>query len=174
MISSASSIVAAKSGSCAVSVAVPSLRQSAEPAANQTWPRKAVRCLGSEPSGPGRTSAASRVNRRAAILPWSAPDALPHVSPHEAQVAYLSLTRGEGGQNLIGSELGDGLGIIRTQELMEARRIDGGEQFFTRAVDFGYSKTADESFAKWGKEEVLSDVVRVIRTFRPDVIITDP
>ncbi len=90
----------------------------------------------------------------------------------KVRTAYLSLTRGEGGQNLIGSELGDALGVIRTQELMEARRIDGGEQFFTRAVDFGYSKTADESFAKWGKEEVLSDVVRAIRTFRPDIIIT--
>ncbi len=88
------------------------------------------------------------------------------------RTGYLSLTRGEGGQNLIGSELGDPLGVIRTQELLEARRIDGGVQFFTRAVDFGYSKTADESFEKWGKEEILGDVVRVIRTFRPDVIIT--
>lgn len=90
----------------------------------------------------------------------------------KVRTGYLSLTRGEGGQNLIGSELGDALGIIRTQELMEARRIDGGEQFFTRAVDFGYSKSATESFEKWGRQEVLSDVVRVIRTFRPDVIIT--
>ncbi|MBL8858388.1 MAG: PIG-L family deacetylase [Planctomycetes bacterium] len=90
----------------------------------------------------------------------------------QVRTAYLSLTRGDGGQNLIGPELGDALGIIRTQELLEARRIDGGEQFFTRAVDFGYSKTAEETFAKWGKQEVLSDVVRVIRTFRPDVIIT--
>ncbi len=90
----------------------------------------------------------------------------------KVRTGNLSLTRGDGGQNLIGPELGDALGIIRTQELMEARRIDGGEQFFTRAVDFGYSKNAAESFDKWGKEEVLSDVVRVIRTFRPDVIIT--
>lgn len=90
----------------------------------------------------------------------------------KVRTGYLSLTRGEGGQNLIGSELGDALGIIRTQELLEARRIDGGEQFFTRAVDFGFSKNAAESFEKWGKQEVLSDVVRVIRTFRPDVIIT--
>lgn len=90
----------------------------------------------------------------------------------KVRTGNLSLTRGDGGQNLIGPELGDALGIIRTQELMEARRIDGGEQFFTRAVDFGYSKTAAESFEKWGKQEVLSDVVRVIRTFRPDVIIT--
>lgn len=90
----------------------------------------------------------------------------------KVRTGNLSLTRGDGGQNLIGPELGDALGIIRTQELMEARRIDGGEQFFTRAVDFGFSKNAAESFAKWGKQEVLSDVVRVIRTFRPDVIIT--
>jgi len=90
----------------------------------------------------------------------------------KVRAGNLSLTRGDGGQNLIGPELGDALGIIRTQELIEARRIDGGEQFFTRAVDFGYSKTAEESFEKWGKQEVLSDVVRVIRMFRPDVIIT--
>ncbi|HRH68765.1 MAG TPA: PIG-L family deacetylase [Flavobacteriales bacterium] len=90
----------------------------------------------------------------------------------KVRTGNLSLTRGDGGQNLIGPELGDALGIIRTQELMEARRIDGGEQFFTRAVDFGYSKNAAESFEKWGKQEVLSDMVRVIRMFRPDVIIT--
>jgi LmbE family N-acetylglucosaminyl deacetylase len=90
----------------------------------------------------------------------------------KVRTGYLSLTRGEGGQNLIGPELGDALGIIRTQELLEARRIDGGEQFFTRAVDFGYSKSPEESFEKWGKQEVLSDVVRVIRMFRPDIIIT--
>ncbi|MCY2959833.1 MAG: PIG-L family deacetylase [Planctomycetota bacterium] len=90
----------------------------------------------------------------------------------KVRTAYLSLTRGDGGQNLIGPELGDALGIIRTQELLEARRIDGGEQFFTRAVDFGYSKNPEETFAKWGKQEVLGDVVRVIRTFRPDVIVT--
>ena len=90
----------------------------------------------------------------------------------KVRTGNLSLTRGDGGQNLIGPELGDALGIIRTQELMEARRIDGGEQFFTRAVDFGFSKNAKESFEKWGKQEVLSDVVRVIRMFRPDIIIT--
>ncbi len=90
----------------------------------------------------------------------------------KVRTGYLSLTRGDGGQNLIGAEIGDALGIIRTQELLEARRIDGGEQFFTRAVDFGYSKSPEESFAKWGRQEILSDVVRAIRTFRPDVIIT--
>lgn len=90
----------------------------------------------------------------------------------KVRTGYLSLTRGDGGQNLIGPELGDPLGVIRTEELMAARRIDGGEQFFTRAVDFGYSKNAEESFEKWGKQQVLGDVVRVIRLFRPDVIIT--
>ncbi len=88
-----------------------------------------------------------------------------------ARTAYLSLTRGDGGQNLIGPELREQLGIIRTQELLAARRIDGGEQFFTRANDFGYSKTPSETLEIWNKEEVLSDVVWTIRKFRPDVII---
>jgi len=88
------------------------------------------------------------------------------------RAAYLSLTRGEGGQNLIGAEQGPEIGILRTQELLSARRIDGAEQFFTRAVDFGYSKTAEESFAFWGRNEILSDMVRVIRRFRPDIILT--
>lgn len=87
------------------------------------------------------------------------------------RTAYLSLTRGEGGQNLIGSEQGALLGLIRTQELLAARRIDGAEQFFTRAIDFGFSKSAAESLEKWGKEAVLGDVVQVIREFRPDVIV---
>jgi len=87
------------------------------------------------------------------------------------RTAYLSLTRGEGGQNLIGSEQGDELGIIRTQELLAARRIDGAEQFFTRAIDFGFSKTAAETFTKWPRDQVLGDVVWNIRRFRPDVIV---
>jgi len=89
-----------------------------------------------------------------------------------ARTAYLSLTRGDGGQNLIGTEIGSAIGILRTQELLAARDIDGGEQFFTRAVDFGYSKSADESFDKWGRENILRDAVWVIRNFRPDVIVT--
>lgn len=88
------------------------------------------------------------------------------------RTAYLSLTRGDGGQNVLGPEFGEELGVIRTQELLAARRIDGGRQFFTRAIDFGYSKDYKETLRIWNRQEVLSDVVRVIRTFRPDVIIT--
>jgi LmbE family N-acetylglucosaminyl deacetylase len=88
------------------------------------------------------------------------------------RTGYLSLTRGDGGQNLIGDEQGIELGLIRTQELLAARRIDGAEQFFSRAFDFGYSKTPDETFTKWDKEKILADVVWVIRKFQPDVIIT--
>jgi len=88
------------------------------------------------------------------------------------RTAYLSLTRGDGGQNLIGSERGAEIGIIRTQELLAARGIDGAEQYFTRAVDFGYSKTPEETLAFWGKDAILADVVWVIRSFRPDVIVT--
>ena len=84
---------------------------------------------------------------------------------------YLSLTRGDGGQNLIGTEIREELGIIRTQELLSARRVDGGQQFFTRANDFGYSKTPEETLKIWDKEKILSDVVWVIRNFRPDLIV---
>ncbi|MFN7992762.1 MAG: PIG-L family deacetylase [Bryobacteraceae bacterium] len=87
------------------------------------------------------------------------------------RTGYLSLTRGEGGQNLIGPEQGDLLGLIRTHELLEARQIDGAEQFFTRAIDFGFSKTASETLARWGHDRILSDIVWVIRSFRPDVVI---
>lgn len=89
----------------------------------------------------------------------------------KARTGYLSLTRGDGGQNLIGSELRELLGVIRTQELIEARKIDGGEQFFTRANDFGYSKIPDETLQIWNKNEVLSDIVYIIRKFQPDIII---
>ena len=89
----------------------------------------------------------------------------------KARTAYLSLTRGDGGQNLIGPEIRELLGVIRTQELLAARRIDGGEQLFTRANDFGYSKHPDETLAIWNKDEVLSDVVLAIRKFKPDIII---
>jgi LmbE family N-acetylglucosaminyl deacetylase len=86
------------------------------------------------------------------------------------RTAYLSLTRGEGGQNLIGSEQGPQLGLIRTQELLAARQIDGAEQFFTRAIDFGFTRTPEETMQKWGHDKILSDVVWVVRRYRPDVI----
>ena len=89
-----------------------------------------------------------------------------------ADVAYLSLTRGEGGQNLIGGELTEALGLIRTGELLAARRLDGAVQFFTRAYDFGFSKTAQESLAHWPRDAILGDVVRVMRAWRPDVVIS--
>jgi LmbE family N-acetylglucosaminyl deacetylase len=87
------------------------------------------------------------------------------------RTGYLSLTRGDGGQNLIGKEQREMLGLIRTQELLAARRTDGAEQFFSRAYDFGYSKNPEETFSFWNKESVLADVVWVIRQFKPDVII---
>jgi LmbE family N-acetylglucosaminyl deacetylase len=90
----------------------------------------------------------------------------------KVRTAYLSMTRGDGGQNLIGSESGVALGLIRTQELLAARRIDGAEQMFTSALDFGYSKNTEETLRFWEKDRVLGDVVRAIRTFQPDVIVT--
>ena len=89
-----------------------------------------------------------------------------------AQTAYLSLSRGEGGQNFIGPRLHEGLGVIRTGELVAARALDGGEQYFTRAFDFGYSKSLDEALEFWPLEEVLCDVVFVVRNFRPHVIVS--
>ncbi len=95
-----------------------------------------------------------------------------YMSNHvKARTGYLALTRGDGGQNLIGPEIRELLGVIRTQELLAARRVDGGEQFFSRANDFGYSKHPDETLAIWNKEDVLSDVVLAIRRFKPDIII---
>ncbi len=89
-----------------------------------------------------------------------------------AETAYLSLTRGDGGQNLIGPELFEGLGVVRTGELLAARALDGGRQFFTRAFDYGYSKSADEALAAWPRDELVRDVVWVVRTFRPQVIVS--
>ncbi|PWT77816.1 MAG: PIG-L family deacetylase [Bacteroidetes bacterium] len=88
------------------------------------------------------------------------------------RTAYLSMTRGDGGQNLIGNEQGIELGLIRTQEMLAARRIDGAEQFFTRAFDFGFTKSTEEALKMWDKQKILSDVVWVIRKFQPDVVIT--
>lgn len=90
---------------------------------------------------------------------------------HGAETAYLSLTRGEGGQNLIGAELGDGLGLIRSGELLAARELDGGRQFFTRAADYGFSKHMEEAWQHWPRDSILKDVVRAVRRFRPQVII---
>ena len=89
----------------------------------------------------------------------------------QVQTGYLSLTRGDGGQNLIGNELGVQLGMIRTEELLAARRLDGGRQFFTRAYDFGFSRTAEETYRHWPKDSILRDVVAVVRAFRPQVIV---
>jgi LmbE family N-acetylglucosaminyl deacetylase len=88
------------------------------------------------------------------------------------RAAYLSLSRGEGGQNLIGPELGAGLGVIRTEELLAARAVDGAEQYFTRAYDFGFSRSADEAFRFWPRDSVLADVIDVIRHFRPQIIMS--
>src|SRR3954469_5476710 len=87
------------------------------------------------------------------------------------ETAYLSLTRGDGGQNLIGNELGPVLGMIRTEELLAARRIDGGHQYFSRAFDFGFSKSLDETLRHWPKDSILSDAVAIVRAYRPQVII---
>ncbi len=90
----------------------------------------------------------------------------------QARVAYLSLNRGEGGQNIISADLFEPLGVIRTEELLQARRLDGGDQFFTRTIDYGFTKTRAEAASKWGEQNVLGDMVRIIRTFRPLVIIS--
>jgi LmbE family N-acetylglucosaminyl deacetylase len=100
-----------------------------------------------------------------ALIAWLANEKL-------VNTGYLSLTRGDGGQNLIGPEIRERLGLIRTQELLQARRTDGGQQFFTRANDFGFSKDYQETFTIWDREKVLSDMVWTIRKFRPDVMIT--
>ena len=89
----------------------------------------------------------------------------------KARTAYIAMTRGDGGQNLIGNEQGENVGLIRTHELLEARKRDGGEQYFTRAVDFGFTKTTDEALTTWGKEKVLHDLVWAIRKFQPDVMV---
>jgi LmbE family N-acetylglucosaminyl deacetylase len=89
-----------------------------------------------------------------------------------AEAAYLTLNRGEGGQNLIGPELGVGLGLVRTGELVAARGLDGADQFFTRAYDFGFSKSAEETFTFWPRDSLLADVVAVVRQFRPQIIVS--
>lgn len=93
------------------------------------------------------------------------------INDQNVETAYLSLTRGDGGQNLLGTEQGAALGLIRTHELLEARRLDGAQQFFTRAIDFGFSKNTNDTFKQWDADSITADVVWVIRKFRPDVII---
>src|SRR5689334_23030771 len=88
------------------------------------------------------------------------------------EAAYLSLNRGEGGQNLIGPELGEALGLLRSEELLSARRLDGARQYFTRAYDFGFSKTLDDTWAHWPRDTILKDVVRAIRRFRPQIVVS--
>ena len=90
---------------------------------------------------------------------------------HHIETAYLSLTRGDGGQNLIGNELGPALGMIRTEELLAARRIDGGRQYFTRAFDFGFSKNIEETYQHWPHDSIMKDMVEIVRAFRPQVIV---
>src|SRR6187455_1311140 len=89
-----------------------------------------------------------------------------------ADAAYLSLSRGEGGQNVVGPQLGADLGLIRTQELLQARRVDGARQFFTRAFDFGFTSSLEETLRFWPKQELLRDAVRIIRRFRPQVVVS--
>ena len=89
-----------------------------------------------------------------------------------AEAAYLSLNRGEGGQNLIGAELGEALGILRTEELLAARKLDGARQYFTRAYDFGYSKSLEDTWAHWPRDSVLKDVVRIVRRFQPQIVVS--
>ncbi|MBW8523471.1 PIG-L family deacetylase [Chryseobacterium chendengshani] len=93
------------------------------------------------------------------------------INDHNVETGYLSLTRGDGGQNLLGTEQGAALGLIRTHELLEARKLDGAQQFFTRAIDFGFSKNTTDTFKQWDADSITADVVWVIRQFRPDVII---
>jgi LmbE family N-acetylglucosaminyl deacetylase len=104
-------------------------------------------------------------DENAAVLAWLSKGRM-------VRTAYFSLTRGDGGQNLIGSDVGERLGVIRTYELLGARRVDGAEQYFGREVDFGFSKNPDETLEIWGHDRALWDAVWVIRKFRPDVIVT--
>ena len=94
------------------------------------------------------------------------------VRGRQVHAAYLSMTRGDGGQNEIGNDLGEALGVIRTEELLAARRVDGAQQFFSRAYDFGFSKSAEETFLQWDREALTGDVVRVLRAFRPHVVVS--
>ncbi|MCO4101454.1 MAG: PIG-L family deacetylase [Gemmatimonas sp.] len=136
---------------------------------SQGTPDRGAAALGSTLAGIGTaarvlTVAAHPDDEDTPVIAWLA-------KGRHVETAYLSLTRGDGGQNLIGNELGEALGAIRTQELLSARRIDGATQYFTRAYDFGFSKNAEETYQHWPKDTILGDVVRVVRAFRPHVVI---
>lgn len=138
-------------------------------AQGQVAPERGAAALGSTLAGIGTTGrvltvAAHPDDEDTPIIAWLA-------RGRHVETAYLSLTRGDGGQNLLGNELGEALGAIRTQELLAARRIDGGTQYFTRAYDFGFSKNAEETYRHWPKDSILGDVVRVVRAFRPHVMV---
>ncbi len=148
----------------AVSVATFSTPLIAQPLAD-----RGAAALGSTLAGIGTTGrvltiAAHPDDEDTFLLAWLA-------RGRHVETAYLSLTRGDGGQNLIGNELGEALGAIRTQELLAARRVDGPTQYFTRAFDFGFSKNAEETYTHWPKDTILGDVVKVVRAFRPHVIV---
>lgn len=142
---------------------------SARAQSNGGTPERGAARLGSTLAGIGTTGrvltvAAHPDDEDTPVIAWLA-------RARHVETAYLSLTRGDGGQNLIGNELGEPLGAIRTQELLAARRIDGGRQFFTRAYDFGFSKNAEETYLHWPKDSILGDVVRVVRAYRPQVMV---
>lgn len=149
------------------------------------WSQVVVAPLQSQVTGPGTGGAVRRAQEarlagswRRVLMVGAHPDdedteLLTILTRGEGvETAYLSLTRGEGGQNLIGRELGQALGVLRTEELLAARALDGGRQFFTRAFDFGFSKNAEETFRFWPRDSVLKDAVRIIRRFRPQVMVS--
>ncbi|HEX3928001.1 MAG TPA: PIG-L family deacetylase [Gemmatimonadales bacterium] len=144
------------------------------------WPTILVAQVGAGTGGAARLAQEQRLahNWRRVLMIGAHPDdedtgLLTVLARGEGMAtAYLSLTRGDGGQNLVGPELGPALGVLRTDELLAARHIDGGQQFFTRAYDFGFSKTSEESLRFWNRDSLLKDMVRVIRRFRPQVVIS--
>ncbi len=154
---------------CAAALAVCGSAPARPAAAQPVAPERGAAALGSALAALGTTGrvltiAAHPDDEDTPVLAWLA-------RGRHVETAYLSLTRGDGGQNLIGQELGEALGAIRTQELLAARRLDGARQYFTRAYDFGFSKDADETLRHWPRDTVLGDVVRVVRAFRPQVVV---
>src|SRR5262252_5895971 len=147
---------------CAVVVAL-------SPSAGANAQRADAGKLGEEIAGLGTTARVLMIGAHpddedTQLIAWLA-------KSRHVETAYLSLTRGDGGQNLIGNELGTQLGMIRTEELLAARRIDGGRQYFARAFDFGFSKTLEETMQRWPHDSILKDIVAIVRAFRPQVIV---